>query len=270
METSEDKTTMATPHTPQSTPLEVEWIGQMSNHQSAKSASAQSASRDHLDLDENVETRNSPRPPEDPGDVTDGDVRHPDEPTEPPDDAESARVQGGKERVKADVSRGCADETAELGGSVVHENTDADVDRVAREKRRDAQVHGESTGTCRASERGGESVSTHDQATDDENDQHPSTDDGDIPGMPPTPPEPPDNPAQRQDESPSAGLEGEWKDVASCDTGPTTGKTDVPGVPGGDEDPRNQPKVAQNTSECECEHSKGRSRKYSPEGGQDG
>ena len=106
--------------------------------------------------------------------------------------------------------------------------------------------------------------------TDDENDQCPSTDDGDVPGMPPTPPKPPDNPAQRQDESPSTGLEGEWKDVASCDTGPTTGETDVPGVPGGDKDPRNQPKVAQNTLECERERSKGRSRKYSPEGGRDG
>ena len=135
VEMSEDKTTTATPHAPQSTPLKGEWIGQTSDHQSAKSASARSASRDHPDLDENVETRNSPRPPEDPGDATDDDVRHPDEPTEPPDDAESARVQGGEERVKADVSRGRADETAELGGSVAHENADADVDRVAREKR---------------------------------------------------------------------------------------------------------------------------------------
>ena len=41
-------------------------------------------------------------------------ARHPDEPTEPPDDAESARVRDGEERVGArvsEVSRGRADET---------------------------------------------------------------------------------------------------------------------------------------------------------------
>ena len=62
----------------------------------------------------------SPRPSEDLGDATDDDARHPDEPTEPPDDAESARVRGGEERIEERVSRmltGRANETAESGGA---------------------------------------------------------------------------------------------------------------------------------------------------------
>jgi hypothetical protein len=47
----------------------------------------------------------SPRSSEDPGDATDDDVRHPDESTEPPDNAESARVRGGEARVQARVSK---------------------------------------------------------------------------------------------------------------------------------------------------------------------
>ena len=49
---------------------------------------------------------NSPRTSEDPGDVTDDDAHHPDEPTEPPDNAESARVRGGEERVE-ERCQGC-------------------------------------------------------------------------------------------------------------------------------------------------------------------
>ena len=99
VEMSEGETTMATPRTPQSTPLEGEWIEKASGHP---------------DSDENAEPRNSTRPPEDPGDATDDDARHPDEPTEPPDDAESVRVRDGEERVEARVSeasRGRADKT---------------------------------------------------------------------------------------------------------------------------------------------------------------
>ena len=57
---------------------------------------------------------NSPRTSEDPGDAMDDDARHPDEPTEPPDNAKSARVRGGQRRVEVDVSRmlrGRADKT---------------------------------------------------------------------------------------------------------------------------------------------------------------
>ena len=77
-----------------------------------------------LELSETTTSRvvkaNSPRPTEDPGDATDDDARHPNEPTEPHDDAESARVRGGKERVEGRVSRmltGRTNETAESGGA---------------------------------------------------------------------------------------------------------------------------------------------------------
>ena len=113
VETSEDETTTATPHAPQSMPLEGEWIEQTSG------GTAELTVRELDHPDENAETRNLTRPPEDPGDATDDDVRHPDEPTEPPDDAESARVRGSEERVEARVSRaprGRADEMVGPGG----------------------------------------------------------------------------------------------------------------------------------------------------------
>ena len=127
VEMSEDKTTTATPGAPPSMPLEGEWIEKASGGSSEPtahemtSASARGASHDHpaedaapMNPDEDAGQTDSPRPPEDPGDATDDDSRHPDEPTEPPDDAESARVRGGEGRVEADVersSRGRADET---------------------------------------------------------------------------------------------------------------------------------------------------------------
>ena len=67
------------------------------------SASARSMSRDHSD----AETT----PSRDPVDTADNDTRHPDEPAEPPDDAESTREQGGAERVEVatpETSRGVA------------------------------------------------------------------------------------------------------------------------------------------------------------------
>ena len=75
-------------------------------------------------------TKNSPRLPEDPGDATDGDACHPDEPTEPPDDAESMRVRDSEERVEArvsEVSTGRADETAE-SDSTTGTRTESDSD----------------------------------------------------------------------------------------------------------------------------------------------
>ena len=131
VEMSEDKTTMATPDAPPSTPLEGEWIGKTSgggaawtapemNWPTRYSTSTRGASHDHPDSAEDAETRYSPRQPEDPGDATDDDAHHPDEPTEPPDNTESARVRGGEERVEervSEASRGRADETAESGGT---------------------------------------------------------------------------------------------------------------------------------------------------------
>ena len=99
VEMSEDETTMATPHAPQSMPLEGEWIEQTSG------GTAELTVRKLDHPDENAETRNPTRPPEDPGDAMDDDARHPDEPTEPPDDTESARVRGGEERVEMMVSK---------------------------------------------------------------------------------------------------------------------------------------------------------------------
>ena len=127
-------------------------------------------------------------------------------------------------------------------------------------------MEGESARRCRASEREGESASAHDQVTDEENGQHTSTDDGDVPGIPPTP-EPPDGTAKRQDGPTSAELEGEWRLVASYEVGPTSAEADMPGVSKGDEDPRNRPKALRNTSERERECSTGRSPEDSPEGG---
>ena len=109
VETSEGKTTTATPRTPQSTPLEGEWIGKTSGGSSEltapgmESASARSASCDHPLAAEDAEPRNPTRLPEDPGNATDDDARYPDKPTEPPDDAESTRVRGGEERVEERV-----------------------------------------------------------------------------------------------------------------------------------------------------------------------
>ena len=324
VETSEDETTTATPHAPPRTPLEGEWTGQASGGSSkptareTKTASARCESRDHPDSGENAEMKNSPGLPEDPGDATDDDARHPNEPTKSPDDAESARVRGGEERVEERVPRGLrgrADETvgsdstmgartesrndegvpgssevdpedpggatdrreevqvepggkagAERSGSVVHESADTDVDEEIGGARRDAQVDGESAGTRRASAREGESASAHDQVTDEQSDQRPSTDDDDVPEMPPAPPEPPDEAARRGNEPPSAELEGEWKVPASYEVGPTSAEADVQGVSEGDGDPRNRPKTAQSASERERERSEGRSPDDSPEG----
>ena len=79
--------------------------------------------------------------------MTDDDARHPDEPTEPPDDAESARVRDGEEWVEVDPGGGKTD--VERDGSVAHEDADADIDREVGEWRRDAQVEGENGGTRR-------------------------------------------------------------------------------------------------------------------------
>ena len=63
VEMSEDKTTTATPHAPQSMPLEGEWIEQTSGGSSeptaheTKTASARCASRNHPDSGENAETK---------------------------------------------------------------------------------------------------------------------------------------------------------------------------------------------------------------------
>ena len=254
---------------------------------------------------------NSPRTSEDPGDATDDDARHPDEPTEPPDDAESARVRGGQRRVEVDVSRmsrGRADETvgsdsttgartksegdedgpgnpknapddvepggetnAERSGRVAREIADARVDKEGVRTHGDAQLDRESTGAHRDVERAAGSASAHIRSTrrDEENRQRTSTDKYDAPKDPPDPFPPPDRPARIENEPLSAELEGEWKVPASRNAGPTADKTDPSGVSKGDEDPRNRPKVAQNASECEREHSKGRTRQNSPKGGRD-
>ena len=130
----------------------------------------------------------------------------------------------------------------------------------------DVQVEGENIGTRRASERGGESASAHNQVTDDKNNQCPLPGVNDVPDIPPTPPEPPDGTTKLQNEPPSAELEGEWKVPASCNAGPTAGETDVSGLPGGDEDPWNRPKGAQNTSECQRERSEHKEEETSPTG----
>ena len=94
---------------------------------------------------------------------------------------------------------------------VAHEDADADVDWDVREAHQDVQVKGESVGTRQASVREGESASTHNQVTDEQSDQRPSTDDDNAPEMPPAPPEPPDEATQRGNEPPSTELKGEWK-----------------------------------------------------------
>ena len=109
----------------------------------------------------------------------------------------------------------------------------------------------------------------HDQATDDENHQGPSTDEDDVPEMPPEPPELPDGTVKRQDEPPSTELKGEWKILGSCEVGRTSSHADVTGVSEGDVDPRNRPNAVWNASARERECSEERSPEDSPEGGRD-
>ena len=114
--------------------------------------------------------------------------------------------------------------------------------------RRDAQVDRESAGTRHdisiERERGSASALERSMTTGEENDQRPSSDDNNIPGMPPTPPEPPDGPVRPENQPPSAELEGEWDIPASCNVGLTSSDPNALGVSNGDEDPRNRPKGA--------------------------
>ena len=334
VETSEDETTTVTLHAPPRTPLEGEWTGQASGGSSkptareTKTASARCESHDHPDSGENAEMKNSPRPLEDPGDATDDGARHPVKPTEPPDNAGSARVRDGEERVDArwsrvsEAPRGRTDEMVRPGSnagartdsegdedvpwsiqddpedpgdsadrrdgievepdgetearrsrSIAHEDADTDVYREAGGERRDAQVESDSARTQQdvsiERERGSASALECSTTTDEENGQHTSTDDDDVPEDPPDPPDPPDEAAQRRNEPPSAELEGEWKMAASCEVRLTGSDTDASGVSNGDEDSRNQPKLALNA----LEHVRGRLERKdgenSPEGARD-
>ena len=180
-------------------------------------------------------------------------MHRPTKPKDPPDDVE---VEPGGET----KARRC--------GSVAHEDVDADVDWDVGEARRDAQVKRESAGMRRevSIERERGSASAHERSTTtvEDTDQHPSTDDDDVPGIPPTPPEPLDEAVQRTDEPLSVELEGEWNDLASCDVGPTRVEADATGVLGGEDDSMNRPKGAQNTSERAQERSRRRPREHPP------
>ena len=284
VETSEDKTTTVTPDTPPRTPLEGEWIGKTSgggaawtahetNWPTRYSTSARGTSRDHPDLDEDVETRSPTGPLEDPGDAMDDDARHPDEPTEPPDDAESTRVRGGEERVeeRVEVDPGGGETDVERDVHVARENADATVDKEVVRTHGDARLNRESTGAHRDVERVGGSGSTHIRSTrrDEENRQRTSTDEYDAPKDPPDPFPPPDRPVRPEDKPPSVELEGEWDVLASCNVGLTRVEAYATGVPDGDEDPRNRPKGPQNASERERARPKGRNQRNPPEGGLD-
>ena len=66
---------------------------------------------------------------------------------------------------------------------------------------------------------------------DEENRQHTSTVDNDIPEGSPEPPPPihtPDKPTEQRDKPPSVELEGERRSWVSCDDGPTSDMTDAP------------------------------------------
>ena len=105
------------PSEPTSPPDEAKAPRDQGYHQTT-SMSARSTSCDHPDSDENTETSNPTRPSEDPGDVTDDDARHPDEPTEPPDMPEGTRRRGIQEQVETRVSgasRGGAEGTGDDG-----------------------------------------------------------------------------------------------------------------------------------------------------------
>ena len=116
---------------------------------------------------------------------------------------------------------------ARRNGNVAHGDANAEVDR---------EVEGESSGTCRdiSIKRESWSATAHVRSTTalDEDDQHTSTGDNDVPGIPPAPPEPPDEPAQRENEPPSVELEGEWNLDASFEDGPSRAETDASGVSG--------------------------------------
>ena len=92
VETSEDETTTATPHAPQSMSLEGEWTGQASGGISKPTA---------LETDPT-------RPSRDPEDATGDDERRPDAPTEPPNMPEGTKGRGSRDgdaRVETEVSR---------------------------------------------------------------------------------------------------------------------------------------------------------------------
>ena len=165
---------------------------------------------------------NPARPSEDPGDTTGDDERHPDEPTEPPDQPKGARVRGGEERVEASasessMSKDCTDATVEL-----RSDADARTDRGDVEGRRQVQGGAENDGG-----RGSDDSTTNDASDESrrfvlkalaedkacQRRDRLANESNDLP----EPPKPPDDPAQRRTESPSVELEGERRAASSCD-----------------------------------------------------
>jgi hypothetical protein len=276
-------------------------------------ASAPSALRDHPD--EDAETRNPPRPLEDPGDMTGDDERRPDGPTEPPDQPEGTRGRGGEARVETavlkasrDVEEGPSEDgdedrrpgvpdeplasdelstetrdrpavqvepggeaeaerneratlesaDAELDGRVVGTHPDVQVEMESARAQGNALVEGASKHTT---------AHARSAATDDENDQRTSQDEYDVPGLSPEPPPPftsPDEPARVENEPPSVELEGERRDVASCDVERTGGKADVSRASEGVEDDGNRSKKLWSASEHDRDRSKRINEENSP------
>ena len=187
----------------------------------------------------------------------------PDTGTSPSRETDETRV--ANERVET-AGRAVEVERSE---SVAHECADAGTDGTAEEAQGDAQVEVESATMQRMALTTGVSgcVSAHVRSTTtvEENDQRPSTDDEDIPGLYPdplAPPLPPDKPAQCRNNPPSVKLEGEKRLQSSFHVRPTSAGADVSeasGASGSVEDATNVPKNARNASERKRKHSKRRS-----------
>ena len=93
---------------------------------------------------------------------------------------------------------------------------------------------------------------------DEENRQHTSTVDDDIPEGSPEPPPPvhtPDKPTERQDEPLSIELKGERSGHSSCTAGLTSTEADMLTMSESVNGPRNMLKKLSNTSEHERKHS---------------
>jgi hypothetical protein len=147
---------------------------------------------------------------------------------------------------------------AEIDGRVVGTHPDVQVEMESARAQGNALVEGASEHTT---------AHARSAATDDENDQRTSQDEYDVPGLSPEPPPPftsPDEPARVENEPPSIELEGERRDVASCDVERTGGEADVSRASEGVEVDGNRSKKLWSASEHDRDRSKRINEENSP------
>jgi hypothetical protein len=151
---------------------------------------------------------------------------------------------------------------AERNGCATLESADTEIDGRVVGTCRDVQVEVES---ARMRVRGSATAYARSTTAVDEKGQRSEMDVEDAPEDPPeSPPPMPDEPPRPQNEPPSVELEGERRDVASCDVERTGGEADASGVSEGAEDDRERPTKPRNASERADEPLEHRSREDSP------